>query len=242
MEAKERPAFYALLTGGWRDYVTLLPLPYTAWHLSYVMLGAASAPTLQLDRLGWVTLAFFLAVGLAAHALDELNGRPLRTRIPTWALAGIAGASLLGALGVGIAAIVIISPWAAAFVAVGVFLVLAYNLEWLGGWFHTDLWFGLAWGAFPALTAYWASAERLDAQAGLVAGACCVLSLAQRVLSTQVRRLRRRAASVEGRMVMRDGSVQELDMPRMLATPEAALRLLSLAVPLLAMGWLLARV
>ena len=36
-----RPAFYALAPGGWRDYVTLLHLPYTAWHLSYVAIGAA---------------------------------------------------------------------------------------------------------------------------------------------------------------------------------------------------------
>ena len=39
----ERPAFYALRGGGWRDLVTLLHPPYTAWHLSYVALGAAAA-------------------------------------------------------------------------------------------------------------------------------------------------------------------------------------------------------
>src|SRR6478736_484346 len=65
--------------GVWRDYVTLLHPPYTLWHLSFVAVGAALAPEFHLDRLVWALVAFFLALGIAAHALDELKGRPLRT-------------------------------------------------------------------------------------------------------------------------------------------------------------------
>ncbi len=39
----DRPAFYALTPGGWRDYWSLLHPPYTLWHLSYVAIGAALA-------------------------------------------------------------------------------------------------------------------------------------------------------------------------------------------------------
>ena len=85
-----RPAFYALRRGGWRDYVTLLHPPYTLWHLSYVAVGAALAPRFHLDRMLWAIAAFFLAMGVAAHALDELQGRPLRTQIPGRALVAIA--------------------------------------------------------------------------------------------------------------------------------------------------------
>ena len=77
-----RPAFYALPRGGWRDYVTLLHLPYTAWHLSYVVVGGCLAAEVSWGRLGLTVLAFFLAMGIGAHALDELAGRPLRTAIP----------------------------------------------------------------------------------------------------------------------------------------------------------------
>ena len=69
--------------GGWRDLVTLLHPPYTAWHLSYVALGAAAAPVVHVDRLLAALGAFFLAVGIGAHALDELNGRPLGTQLTT---------------------------------------------------------------------------------------------------------------------------------------------------------------
>jgi hypothetical protein len=65
-----------LSPGGWRDLVTILHPPYTAWHLSYVAIGAAIAPTFVLWRLAVALGAFLLALGVACHALDELEGRP----------------------------------------------------------------------------------------------------------------------------------------------------------------------
>src|SRR3954462_9226645 len=99
----ERPAFYALRSGGWRGLVTLLPPPYTAWHLSYVALGAAAAPVVHVDRLLAALGAFFLAVGVGAHALDELNGRPLGTRLSDRTLLGLAVVGVAGAVGIGVA-------------------------------------------------------------------------------------------------------------------------------------------
>ena len=92
MSSEARPAFYALAPGGWRDYVTLLHLPYTTWHLSYVVIGACLAPHVPAGRLALTVAAFFLGLGVGAHALDELNGRPLQTRIPTGVLVALAAA------------------------------------------------------------------------------------------------------------------------------------------------------
>ena len=102
MTTGKTPAFYALEgTTAWKDYVNLLHIPYTLWHLSYVVLGAAIAPTVHVDRMIGTLVAFFLAVGIASHSLDELNGRPLRTRIPRGVLMGMAAVSLAGAMGLG---------------------------------------------------------------------------------------------------------------------------------------------
>lgn len=213
-----RPAFYALGSGGWRDYVTLLHLPYTAWHLSYVAIGCALAPEFAGRRLLAALAAFFLALGIGAHVLDELNGRPLRTQISTGVLIALAAVSIGGAVAIGIAAAFAWTPWLLLFVVAGAFLVVAYNLELFGGAFHSDLWFGLAWGAFPVLTAYFVTAERLRATAILGAGFALVTSLAQRTLSTEVRGIRRRGTGD----------------PSVLAPLEMALRLLSLAMVVLA--------
>jgi 4-hydroxybenzoate polyprenyltransferase len=220
-----RPAFYALESGGWRDYVTLLHLPYTAWHLSYVVVGAALAADFAGGRLLAALASFFLALGIGAHALDELNGRPLQTRIPTAVLIGLAAVSIALATAIGIVAALAWTPWLLVFVAVGAFLVVAYNLELFGGAFHSDLWFGLAWGAFPLLAAYFVEAETLTPEALLAATFALLASLAQRVLSTDVRDIRRRGM----------GDVA------MLKSPETALRLLSLAMVSLAAALLVLR-
>jgi hypothetical protein len=190
-----RPAFYALERGGWRDYVTLLHPPYTLWHLSYVAVGAALAPRFHVDRLLWALLAFFLALGIAAHALDELKGRPLRTRIPSAVLVAIAVASLAAACAIGVGAAAAWGWWLLAFIVVGAVLVPAYNLELA---FHTDIGFALAWGAFPALTGYFVEAQSLRIEAVAGAGYAFGLSLAQRALSTPVRSARRQRGTTEG--------------------------------------------
>ena len=241
-EAGEAPAFYALEGGGWRDVWTLLHPPYTAWHLSYVVLGACVAPTLHVRWLVETAVAFFLAMGLAAHALDELHDRPLRTGIPDGALIAVAVAGLAGAVALGVDGTLEVSAWLWAFIVAGAFLVPAYNLEWFDGAFHSDLWFALAWGAFPALTAGFAQGGRLTPAIVAMAAAAGTLSAAQRILSTPVRRLRRRVAAVSGSLTLTDGSIEPIDAGSLRAAPEAALRVLSLAVPLLAGSLLLARV
>lgn len=236
-----RPAFYALRSGGWRDYITLLHVPYTLWHLSYVVFGAAVAPFMDGRRLGATLVGFFLGVGLTAHALDELNGRPLRTKISDRTLWVIAIGALAAAIGLGVAGASEVSWWLLAFVAFGGFIVVAYNLELFGGLFHTDLWFALSWGAFPALTAYFAQTGTIRPEAVFASLACLFLSAAQRRLSTPVRDLRRRVASVEGRMVLRDGTEVAVNDAALRKAPEGALRALSIGLPLLAGGLAVAR-
>lgn len=232
----ERSAFYALAPGGWRDYWTLLHPPYTLWHLSFVALGAAVAARVTPLRLTASLVAFFLAVGLCAHALDELKGRPLGTRIPRGVLWGIATVGLLGAVALGALGVARVSWWMGAFIAVGVALNLGYNLELLGGRLHSDVWFALAWGAFPTLTGAFAQTGTLGWPAIPAAAAAAAIAGAQRRLSTPVRRLRRDTVRVEGRMVLRDGREEPIDGARLRGDAEAALRALSLAMPLLAMA------
>ncbi len=234
VSAESRPAFYALAPGGWRDYLTILHLPYTAWHLSYVVIGGCLASTVAWGRLGAAVAAFALAVGIGAHALDELRGRPLQTRIPDGVLVGLAIVSITAAVAIGIVGAVTFEPWLALLVPVGLFLVLAYNLELAGGWFHSDLWFGLAWGGFPVICGYAAVAGSLDVAAVLGAAFAVLLSLAQRVLSSHVRHVRRRVESVRGEIALRDGSREPIDARYLTSTAESGLRLLTAATVVLA--------
>jgi hypothetical protein len=236
-----RPAYYAARSGSWRDWWTLLHPPYTAWHLSFTVIGAALAPRVQTSRLVATVLAFFLAVGLAAHALDELRGRPLRTAIPAPVLVAVVVAGLGGALGLGVAGVFRIGWTLIPFMVVGPILVIAYNAELFGGIIHTDLGFAAAWGAFPLLTAYVAQAGTLAVAPVLAACGAFALSLAQRRLSTPARNIRRRALGVQGSITFGDGSTVPITAETLIGPLELALRAASWGVILLAAGLAVAR-
>src|ERR1700683_3783487 len=174
----ERPAFYALRPGGWRDLVTLLHPPYTAWNLANVAIGAPLSPHVYPGRLLAALAAFFLAVAICAHVLDELHGRPLGTHLSSRTLIALAVVSLMGAAAIGIVGAVTISLTLIPFVLAGVFFVLAYNLEWFGGRFHTTFWLAISWGAFPVLTSYWINALEIRPSVLLAAGGCAMLLVA----------------------------------------------------------------
>ena len=236
-----RPAFYAARPGRWRDWWTLLHPPYTAWHLAYVVIGATLAPHTDGVRLAATLLAFFAAVGVSAHALDELHGRPLKTAIPTAGLAVAAGGGLLVACALGIAGIARVGPGLLVFIVIGPVLVLGYNLELFGGRLHSDLGFAASWGAFPVLVAYYVQAETIDLTAVLAATAALGFSLAQRSLSTPARTLRRRVARVDGSITMHDGREREVTAPLLLQPLEQALRTMSWAIVVLALALLASR-
>ena len=236
-----RPAFYAVGGGRLADAVTLLHPPYTLWHLSYFAIGAALAPHVYVDRLLWGLAAFALAVGVCAHALDELHDRPLGTRFSDRALRVAAFASAAAAIGIGVGGIVTVSAWLTPLVVIGALLLPAYNLELAGGRFHSDMWFAAGWGAFPAFTGYFVCALRVDATGVLVAGACMAMSVAQRHLSSAARELRRRTVSVEGVRRLTDGSSEPLTLARLLGPLDGALATLSLTVVLLAAALLASR-
>lgn len=242
-----RPAFYALRPGGWRDLVTVLHPPYTLWHVSNIAIGAAAAAQIHAGRLAATIAAFFLAVGVGAHALDELNGRPLGTQLSDRSLVALAAGGLGGALAIGVAGIVFVSPTLLPLVLFGGFIAPTYNLELFGGRFHTDFWLAASWGGFSALTGWWVNSLGLHSVREAIAAAaavlaCYFLTRVQRRLSTPVRELRRRTASVEGRQVMTDGSVRELRREDITKPLDGALLGLSIAVPLLAVAALALRI
>jgi hypothetical protein len=240
--APERPAFYALGRGRAGDLLALLHPPYTAWHLSYFALGAALAPHLYVNRLLWGLAAFALAVGVAAHALDELHDRPLRTGFGDGTLIALAAVSMLGALAIGVAGAIVVSPLLVPLVLLGGLFLPAYNLEWAGGRLHGDAWFAIGWGGFPAFTGYFVEALKIDLPGVLIALACTLLSVAQRRLSSPARELRRRTSSVTGVRTRADGSSEELSAARLLAPLDGALAALSLAVVVTACAVVAARV
>jgi hypothetical protein len=239
--APRRPAWYAVPPGRWRDWLTLLHPPYTAWHLSYVLIGASLAPSFHLERLVATLIAFGLAVGVGAHALDELRGRPLGTEIPSPVLATVAAAAIAGAVALGALGTAQVGWGLAAFIVVGVVLVVAYNLELWGARLHNGTIFALGWGSFPLLTAYYAQATTIRPAAVVGAAFAFALSKAQRELSMEAREVRRRVVTVEGERTYADGTRRTISHASILAPLERGLVALSWSTCLLGVSLVLAR-
>jgi hypothetical protein len=225
----------------------MLHPPYTLWHVSNVAIGAAAAPVIHAGRLAAAIAAFFLAVGVGAHCLDELNGRPLGTQLSRRTLIALAIGGLGGALAIGIAGVIFVSPTLLPLVIFGGFIAPAYNLEWFHGRFHTDFWLAASWGGFAALTGWWVNSLGLHSVREAIAAcaavlACYFLTAVQRRLSTPVRELRRRTLSLEGEQRLSDGTVRQLDRAQLAAPLDGALLGLSIAVPLLAVAAVAVRV
>lgn len=232
------PAFYAARGGGWRDYWTLLHPPYTVWHLSYVLLGAAISPAPDPRIVAGALVAFGLAVGVGAHAFDELRGRPLRTRIPSPVLVALGTAALLVAVALGLVAATMLGPFFLVFVVAGPAIVVLYAFE--VPLVHSDIGFAVGWGAFPVVTVACATGAH-PVPIALAALAAALLSLAQRRLSTRARSVRRRAVRVSGEIVYSDGSRASIDARTLIGVPESALSILWLAVFAASLAVLLAR-
>jgi hypothetical protein len=240
------PSFYAqpkfFHRARQREWWTLLHPPYTLMHLSFVVVGACLVGPVNFVRLAFTVAAFFLAVGVGAHALDELNGRPLSTTIPAWQLVAASVIGLAGAVALGVVGLFLVSPYLAIFIVVGATIAVAYNLELFNARLHSDLVFALSWGTFPLLTAYFAQHANLSVPALLAGLFAALLSQTQRELSTPARTIRRRTASVEGVQVLLDGTTVPLTSASMLAPLERALKGLCWATFALALSLLYLRV
>ncbi len=220
--------------------------PYTLWHVSNVAIGAAVAAHVYVGRLAATMAAFFLAVGVGAHALDELQGRPLGTQLSQRTLIALSVGGLGGALAIGVAGTIVVSPTLVPLVLAGGFIAPAYNLEWLNGRFHTDFWLAASWGGFSAFTGWYVNALGLHSPREAIAAtaavlACFTLTTVQRRLSTPVRQLRRRTVAVSGEQHLTDGTVQHLHRDDLARPLDGALRGLSIAVPLLAVAMIALR-
>jgi hypothetical protein len=212
-----------------RAAVGLLFLPYTAMVLAFTLIGSMLAETIHWDRVAAILAIYFLALGLAAHALDAVGSggtKPWGVVFSRRQLWLVAAGSLVLAYAIGIRYMLRDAPmlwWIA--IAEGFFL-LAYNLEWLSGRFHTDGWFALSWGGLPVLAGYVLQTNRLSWAAMLIATAAAFLALVE-IKASRPYKMLKRAAGAE-----RPCAIERFYMQQF----ESILKAVSLGVILLGVG------
>jgi len=165
-----------------RAIMGLLFLPYTGMVLAYTVIGTILAKEIYWDRVGAILLIYFLALGIGAHALDALGSKgmkPWGEVLSSGWLWICAVSSIVLAYAIGIYYMLWFTPllWAIA-IPEGFFL-LAYNLEWFKGRFHTDFWFSFSWGCLPVLAGYVIQTNQISIAVLLVGVSMGFLSLVE---------------------------------------------------------------
>jgi len=181
-----------------RAAVGLLFLPYTGMVLAFTVFGAMLAEVVHWDRVAAILGIYFLALGVGAHALDALGSRetkPWGDMFSKRQLRLLASVSVAAAYAIGMPYMLGPAPLLAWIAIVEGFFLLAYNLEWFQGRFHTDGWFALSWGALPVLAGHVLQTNSISFAALLVAAAAGALSLVEITASRPYKSLMRSAAS-----------------------------------------------
>lgn len=189
-----QPAWYVIPSKNrLQRWSNLLHWPYLMWHLSYVVIGAAIAPSVDSALMGWTVLAFFFGMGISAHAFDLLKGDPLSLGLGRRQLLVVGIVALALAAGIGVLQIATgrISPLFLILIPIGVTLAVGYGLEWR--FLHGFRQFILFWAVFPVMVGYLTQAGAAVDLLVLSVGVAVAVTTAavQRILSTESRRLRR---------------------------------------------------
>ncbi len=177
-----------------RIFVGLLFLPYTGMCVAFAIIGSMLAPTILWDRVGAIALIYFLALGVAAHAIDSIGSKKTKpwgsyfSRRQLWILSLC---TLIPAYAIGIYYMVLYVPllWIVA-IAEG-FFVFAYNLELFKGRFHTDGWFAFSWGVLPVMAGFIMQTNSVSPLAFAVAIAMGIVSYAEIKTSRPYKELKR---------------------------------------------------
>ena len=191
-----KPAWYFVSSSSkLGDLVNLIHLPYTGMVLSFVVIGAAAAPRAYPDRLVATLAAYFLGLGVGAHALDQLepNGSHYVQSLTRGDLAVLGAVGMTGAAAIGAYYSATVAPLLALFILAGVFFALAYALPTFiaGGLFHNNLSFAFAWGYLPYLTSYYVNSQSIAPVVLLGGLPMALAAFAEITLSRSVRRARR---------------------------------------------------
>jgi hypothetical protein len=216
--------------------------------LSYVLVGAALSPMIYVDRVGLTLLAYFLGLGLSAHALNELYAAHWTSTLRKSELHATFVLPLGGALVVGVYGMfklfsasnsILASVTLMIFVVMETFFLFAYNTDAFNGRFHSDLWFAFSWAALPTMISYYVNALTITPQVLLVALAMAATAGIEINLSRWCKDFRRRSALTD--LQFADGTHQKMNTLELVARPEKALKLIVVAVDMTAIGLIVYR-
>lgn len=140
-----------------RAFIGMLFLPYTGMCISFTMIGSMLSESILWDRVLSIFIIYFLALGVSAHAADNLGSKKIKpwgNFFTTFELKLMVIGGLSVSYAIGIYYIIIFTPLLLIIAIMEGFFLFAYNFELFNGFFHNNFWFAVSWGSLPLLAGF----------------------------------------------------------------------------------------
>ena len=154
-----------------RLFCGMLFLPYTGMCISFVVWGNIIVDSYDYERLGVITLIYFVSLGIAAHVADNIGSKKIKPwgdlfdKRQSWL---IIISCLLFSYLLGIYYSLVHAP---LLILIGIaegFFLFAYNFEMFKGIVHNNFWFSISWGMLPFLAGFVIQTNSLTLEALLI--------------------------------------------------------------------------
>ena len=140
-----------------RAFIGMLFLPYTGMCISFTIIGSMLSESILWDRVLSIFIIYFLALGVSAHAADNLGSKKIKpwgNFFTTFELKLMVIGGLSVSYAIGIYYIIIFVPLLLIIAIIEGFFLFAYNFELFNGFFHNNFWFAVSWGSLPLLAGF----------------------------------------------------------------------------------------
>ena len=140
-----------------RAFIGMLFLPYTGMCISFTIIGSMLSESIAWDRVLSIFIIYFLALGVSAHAADNLGSKKIKpwgNYFSTFELRLMVIGGLSVSYILGIYYIIAFVPLLLIIAIIEGFFLFAYNFELFNGLFHNNFWFAVSWGALPLLAGF----------------------------------------------------------------------------------------
>lgn len=176
-----------------RIFVGMLFLPYTGMCISFSIVGSLLSPTtIMWDRIVAIVIIYFAALGISAHAADNMGSKkkPWGDLFSNLELLIMLVCGLVVAYAIGAYYIIFYVPLLLPIAILEGFFLFAYNYEIWNGSFHNNIWFAISWGSLPLLAGYVMQTNSISYVPLLISTAAFLISYIEIKLSRRYKEFR----------------------------------------------------
>lgn len=161
--------------------------------ISFSIVGSLLSPTtIMWDRIVAIVIIYFAALGISAHAADNMGSKkkPWGDLFSNLELLIMLVCGLVVAYAIGAYYIIFYVPLLLPIAILEGFFLFAYNYEIWNGSFHNNIWFAISWGSLPLLAGYVMQTNSISYVPLLISTAAFLISYIEIKLSRRYKEFR----------------------------------------------------